>query len=564
MLYKYTKNNNKNSFKYKLKDNRGFMALAAVLIITAVLLIIISTTSISGFFGRFDALASENKRISLGLSESCSNSALLKIANDYKYLLENDDDFIIGKGVPVLIGTDTCYIKEINYVDGEKDLISNVAKNKIATIITNAQYPEKNGSWSKNEVIATIQNPEYSSIVPLPSCTLNPDKLTVEANGYLEMEWTVSSSAKYPFEITGPGITSPQTMSSPMTIHIPDSSSQRGVVTYTGRVSNNAGSGECATTVFIFTPTVFASSIDLPVTIRDFHGYSWNNNKGHIDFENADPGIDKGIVGVIGSLLDDNKKPVYAGQLGNPSTHGQIAFDQWYRDTTYVNKPKSDVLTFDWDANKKVYFFKNSSFFPIDGELFGNESNPHNYHFTLELHNKFAYKPGQIFKFKGDDDLWVFIDNKLVIDLGGRHSALDGEINLDDIIPKLTEGNVYNFDLFFAERHTSQSNFLAETNIAFPFTLTYTAGTGGIISGISPQVVYLGNNGTTITAKPDDGYYFIGWSDGKTTISREDINVNNDISVTAIFAPDITNLSGDYNLPVSIGAWSEIINIKKP
>jgi hypothetical protein len=39
-----------------------------------------------------------------------------------------------------------------------------------------------------------------------------------------------------------------------------------------------------------------------------------------------------------------------------------------------------------------------------------------------------------------------------------------------------------------------------------------------------------------VTAKPNSGYRFINWSDGKTTLSRTDANITSDIEFTAIFA----------------------------
>ncbi len=68
------------------------------------------------------------------------------------------------------------------------------------------------------------------------------------------------------------------------------------------------------------------------------------------------------------------------------------------------------------------------------------------------------------------------------------------------------------------------------------YTLTYTAGTGGSITGTSPQMVQQGNDGTAVTAVPDAGYNFVSWSDGVLTASRTDLNVMGDITVSASFA----------------------------
>lgn len=49
------------------------------------------------------------------------------------------------------------------------------------------------------------------------------------------------------------------------------------------------------------------------------------------------------------------------------------------------------------------------------------------------------------------------------MDLGGVHGAASGSVSLDSL--GLTVGNDYSFDLFFAERHTSHSNFRIDTSI---------------------------------------------------------------------------------------------------
>ena len=71
------------------------------------------------------------------------------------------------------------------------------------------------------------------------------------------------------------------------------------------------------------------------------------------------------------------------------------------------------------------------------------------------------------FSFTGDDDVWVFINGKLAVDIGGVHGQAKRSINLDDEADELglVEGETYALDFFFAERHTTESNFRIETTL---------------------------------------------------------------------------------------------------
>ena len=210
------------------------------------------------------------------------------------------------------------------------------------------------------------------------------------------------------------------------------------------------------------TPMTASGDLVLTATVRDFP-------IAHPDFQAGISGLNRGLVE---STLGRDRKPVFAGPDGRGLISSSETFDQWYRDVPDVNRTTGIELPLTETAEGSGLFtFSSGSFFPIDGELFGDEGLSHNYHFTLELHTEFTYRGGEVFSFTGDDDIWVFIDDQLVIDLGGVHSAVSGSVSLDDL--GLTPGSTYNFDLFFAERQTSGSNFRMTTSIEFGGPPTY-------------------------------------------------------------------------------------------
>jgi fibro-slime domain-containing protein len=206
-----------------------------------------------------------------------------------------------------------------------------------------------------------------------------------------------------------------------------------------------------------------ACSANLTGTVRDFRAY--NGGAGHPDFETF---TGDGLDGIVQAALGADHKPVYAHPGGTIYTTGPAEFDQWYRDVAGVNMAISYTIVPTIGPNGEL-LYDNSAFFPIDGQGFGNEGNEHNFHFTFELHMEFAYKGGEVFTFTGDDDLWVFINDRLAIDLGGLHPAQSETIDLDARAAELgiTPGTTYPLDLFHAERHTNASNFRIESNLEF-------------------------------------------------------------------------------------------------
>jgi fibro-slime domain-containing protein len=285
-------------------------------------------------------------------------------------------------------------------------------------------------------------------------------------------------------------------------------------------------------------------TVQMQITHRDFK--AGNASGGHPDF-NYKPLLK--VLGIAGSPctasnagscgeLDGEGKPTL--HVSDRETTGILnadTFELWFRSQNSDNtqgangtiqvQPLTKTITLTQQSpGSKAYTYDSSSFFPLAGnEGFGSLGSqvPHcttagnaegienlgnwpdccdcdstcksrNFSFTSELRYFFQYQGGETLEFRGDDDVWVFINGQLAVDVGGMHEVLSGRVILgDDGSPSgtdsncsahavgslpssdgcltsgenddtdlrfgLTKGEVYEIVLFHAERHSYASNF---------------------------------------------------------------------------------------------------------
>jgi fibro-slime domain-containing protein len=171
--------------------------------------------------------------------------------------------------------------------------------------------------------------------------------------------------------------------------------------------------------------------------------------------------------GIAADELGPDRKPVIADEAHDYKTiTSPETFHAWYRDDPQCNKTYEYELPMEVDPVSGNLVFESTAFFPLDGAGYGTSgAADHNFHFTFELHMTFVYRAGDVFNFEGDDDLFVYINDQLVIDLGGAHSPMAAAVNLDEL--GLVPGEEYPIDFFHAERAQYESNFHIETSLNF-------------------------------------------------------------------------------------------------
>ena len=189
---------------------------------------------------------------------------------------------------------------------------------------------------------------------------------------------------------------------------------------------------------------------------------------------------DTNMTTVTGTDGADHAVPIYGmkvdayDRLILTENNGVYSFDAANKKSNYDTESRS---IYEDDTASSLQFY------PIDGlgydailgdttdktNTSGNGVRPEhpNGSYTLRGEAQFVYQEDLYFEFSGDDDVYMYINGVLALDLGGAHGICTKRVNLKDVAAKchLTPGEVATFTFFYMERNSDASNFKIETNM---------------------------------------------------------------------------------------------------
>ena len=147
--------------------------------------------------------------------------------------------------------------------------------------------------------------------------------------------------------------------------------------------------------------------------------------------------------GLVDFELDQEYSPVATGNGQLAPNLGLTSFDRWFSNVEGKSASYTGALKLEYKLDGAEFAFYHDEFYPLDGAEFSDgdfvNDDGHNHLFTMNLAVPFMVLASgeESFEIEADDDTFVFVGNKLALDMGGIHDATAGHFVINE------DGEVY-------------------------------------------------------------------------------------------------------------------------
>lgn len=143
--------------------------------------------------------------------------------------------------------------------------------------------------------------------------------------------------------------------------------------------------------------------------------------------------------------------------FNNPQTPGKDPYTHIWTNNFWPmdGRPSKDGLTGKYDDRKSYKGFDGNNLYPTSDDGLAH-NNLFGMQYTVQFELTEDYVGPLEYYFFGDDDMWVFLDGRLVCDIGGVHSSVGAYVNLWDYIAKGDAGK-HTLKFYYTERGLSGS-----------------------------------------------------------------------------------------------------------
>ena len=155
--------------------------------------------------------------------------------------------------------------------------------------------------------------------------------------------------------------------------------------------------------------------------------------------------------GIVDGELDSSYLPVVVGGEAVVNRGLDSGFSRWFSQVDGQSKSYGSTLGLVYDANTASFKYTSNEFYPLNGltmkategewnpktEIVNDDGNNHLFTLNLGVPIQVLANGSEKFEIMADDDTWVFVNNKLVIDMGGLHDAASAEFEIH------SDGEVY-------------------------------------------------------------------------------------------------------------------------